>query len=110
MDSNTASRYQELVLKGEVESVRKHEIPVDMALVGDKDYPIKGATDFVSNQVDPNTGSLRLRAVFPNENGSLSAGQFGRIPCCADQQRRTRHSWSPTRPSAPARDNGSSWW
>jgi multidrug efflux pump subunit AcrA (membrane-fusion protein) len=79
VDQNTASRYQDLVLKGEVESPRKDEIPADMAVVGDVDFAVKGVIDFVSNQFDPNTGSVRLRAVFPNDNGTLVAGLFGRV-------------------------------
>jgi RND family efflux transporter MFP subunit len=79
VDENSARHYQELVAKGDVQAARRNEIPVDMAMVGETEFPIKGVVDFVSNQLDPNTGSIRLRAVFPNENGSLSAGLFGRI-------------------------------
>jgi RND family efflux transporter MFP subunit len=79
VDENSAIRYEQRVEKGEVKSLRKNDVPVAMALVGDTDFPIQGVTDFVSNQIDPNTGSMRMRAVFPNENGSLVAGMFGRI-------------------------------
>lgn len=78
VDENTAQRYQSLVDKGEVPSARKTEIPVEMAR-GNEDYNIKGHIDFLSNQLDPNTGSIRLRAVFPNEDNKLLAGEFGRI-------------------------------
>lgn len=30
----------------------------------------------VDNQIDPNTGTIRLRAVFPNEDGALFPNQF----------------------------------
>ena len=79
VDENSARRYQEKVQKGEVKSLPQNNISVTMALTGDQDFAFSGATDFVSNQVDPNTGSIRVRAVFPNDTGSLLAGMFGRI-------------------------------
>ena len=79
VDENSARRYELLVQKGVVKSFRTSDIPVTMGYSGESDFPVKGATNFVSNQVDPNTGSIRLRAVFPNENGALIAGMFGRI-------------------------------
>jgi RND family efflux transporter MFP subunit len=79
VDENTARHYQELVAKGDVQAARKDEIPIAMSLAGDKSFPTEGVIDFVSNQLDPNTGSIRVRAVFPNKSGSLLAGLFGRI-------------------------------
>jgi RND family efflux transporter MFP subunit len=38
-----------------------------------------GTINFVDNQVNPNTGTIRLRGVFPNPNGSLKPGLFVRI-------------------------------
>jgi RND family efflux transporter MFP subunit len=35
--------------------------------------------DFVDNRVDPNTGTLRARGVFPNADHSLSPGFFARL-------------------------------
>ena len=35
--------------------------------------------DFVDNQVDKSTGTLRLRGVLDNPQGLLSAGMFARI-------------------------------
>jgi RND family efflux transporter MFP subunit len=79
VDENTAVRYQQLVLKGEVKSVRQSEIAVQMSLQSDTQFPFQGVIDFMANQADPNTGSVRLRAVFPNDNDVLVAGQFGRV-------------------------------
>jgi RND family efflux transporter MFP subunit len=79
VDQNTALRYQELVKSGKVQSPRDTEIPIHMGLGDDKGFGIAGVIDFVSNQLDPSTGSIRLRAVFSNDDGKLSAGLFGRI-------------------------------
>ncbi len=45
----------------------------------DGEYPFKGVLDFVDNQVDPQTGTIRVRAVFPNKEGALFPGLFARV-------------------------------
>ncbi|HEY1377839.1 MAG TPA: efflux transporter periplasmic adaptor subunit, partial [Gemmataceae bacterium] len=55
-----------------------------MGLQGEDGYPHQGTVNFVNNQVNPTTGSISVRGVFPNpkpENGSrvLSPGMFARI-------------------------------
>ncbi len=39
-------------------------------------YEHAGVIDFVDNSVDPRTGTVTIRAVFPNPNVLLSPGQF----------------------------------
>lgn len=79
VDENTAEKVRELVAEGKIKKVEGSNDPIDMALGSDKDFSYKGTVDFVSNQLDPNTATIRVRAVFPNENGFLAAGMFGRI-------------------------------
>jgi RND family efflux transporter MFP subunit len=81
VDQNTAQQAQNLVREGKIKSARKGEYPVGMTVeVGnDETFPIAGTIDYVSNQLDPNTGSIQVRAVFPNEDGTLLAGLFARI-------------------------------
>lgn len=52
---------------------------VFMGLAIDEGYPHAGVVDFVDNTVDVNTGTLRLRAVFPNPEKILQPGLFARI-------------------------------
>jgi RND family efflux transporter MFP subunit len=35
--------------------------------------------DFVDNQIDPNTGTIRARAIFDNKDQLLTPGVFGKI-------------------------------
>ena len=42
-------------------------------------YPRKGAFFAIDRQVDGNTGTLRVVAVFPNPDGLLRPGQFARV-------------------------------
>jgi Membrane-fusion protein len=43
----------------------------------------------VDNQIDPNTGTVRLKAVFPNDDGELFPNQFVNAACCGRQTRGT---------------------
>jgi RND family efflux transporter MFP subunit len=81
VDQNTLQRVQNLVREGKLKAAREKEVPVEMGVgVGsDQDYPIRGVIDYISNQVDANTGTLQVRAFFPNDDLSLFAGLFARI-------------------------------
>jgi RND family efflux transporter MFP subunit len=81
VDQNTAQQVQTLVREGKIKSARKGKIPVGMTVeVGNEEaFPIAGTIDYVSNQLDPNTGSIQVRAVFPNDDETLVAGLFARI-------------------------------
>jgi RND family efflux transporter MFP subunit len=39
-------------------------------------YPEKGKLDFIDNQVDPNTGTIAVRAIFENPDGFLLPGAY----------------------------------
>lgn len=42
-------------------------------------YNYKGVQDFYDNKVDESTGTITLRATFPNPDNALLQGDFGRI-------------------------------
>jgi multidrug efflux system membrane fusion protein len=50
-----------------------------MGLATDKDYPHQGYIDFVDNQINPTSGTIRGRAVFDNTDGDFIPGLFARI-------------------------------
>jgi len=52
---------------------------VMVALSNEDEPSLRGKLDFLSNRLDPGTGTLRARAVLPNPGGLLKAGMFGRI-------------------------------
>ncbi len=54
-------------------------IPVYLALMDEDAYPHVGSVDYVDPRVDPATGTLSVRAIFPNTDGFLRAGMFVRI-------------------------------
>jgi membrane fusion protein (multidrug efflux system) len=50
-----------------------------LTLPDDSVYPQGGRLDFVDRAVDPRTGTLALRASFPNPAGLLQPGQYARL-------------------------------
>lgn len=58
---------------------------VVMQNVGQKDFPYNGYINFIDNQINPSTGTLRVRAVFADDSkiNQLRAGAFARIKLAA---------------------------
>jgi membrane fusion protein (multidrug efflux system) len=52
--------------------------PVRLRLGDGRDYPIEGRLQFTDVTVDQNTGSVTLRAIFPNPRGELLPGMYVR--------------------------------
>lgn len=71
--------YQRAVQRGELPSTRDNKTLVAAHLVDEEDWPHQGTMDFVDNVVDRGSGTIRGRAVFPNRDGLITPGQFGRI-------------------------------
>lgn len=53
--------------------------PVELRLVNGQIYGEEGTIETISGQVDPTTGTVSFRAIFPNPNRLLSNGNSGRI-------------------------------
>jgi RND family efflux transporter MFP subunit len=53
--------------------------PLQLGLADEDGYPHEGKIDFVDNQVDPGTGTMRMRGVFPNADRRLTPGLFARV-------------------------------
>ena len=52
---------------------------VHMGLADEPGFPHEGKVDFIDNQLNPQTGSIRMRAVFDNPKGEFTPGLFTRI-------------------------------
>lgn len=65
----------------EKHSARSAEIPIYMGLANEEGYPHKGLLDFAESGVDPDTGTLQMRGVFPNpeQPPKLVPGLFARV-------------------------------
>lgn len=58
---------------------RIEHIPVQMGTGTAGSTPFNGHLQLIDNQVDARSGTVRVRAVFDNADGSLMPGQFARI-------------------------------
>jgi RND family efflux transporter MFP subunit len=81
--------YKRLIQKGEVESARNNSVAVEGQLMDEKDWPLKGTIDFVDNQYDRSSGTIRVRASFPNKDLFITPGQFGRVRVPMSQEKPT---------------------
>ena len=79
VDEYTALRVQQLAREGKSDSPRDDGYPVSLGLATEEGYPHLGAIDFEDNQVNPKTGTIRVRGVFPNKEQVLVPGLFGRV-------------------------------
>lgn len=57
----------------------QHLPPVALVLSDQSTYPTRGKVDVVAGQFDRTTGSVTLRATFPNADGLLRSGNTGTI-------------------------------
>jgi RND family efflux transporter MFP subunit len=79
VDERTVQRVGPLVRDGKAESAADMEWPVALGLATEEGFPHQGTINFVDNQVNPKTGTLRARGVFPNKKERLSPGFFARV-------------------------------
>ncbi len=79
VDERTVQRIQQLVHEGKLKSNEEADIPVWLGLAAEDGFPHLGTISFVDNQVNPRTGTLRVRGVFLNTDGALVPGYFARV-------------------------------
>jgi membrane fusion protein, multidrug efflux system len=78
-DEQAILKYQQLARQGGQENLRGGKWPCEIELANQTGFPQKGVLDFVDNQIDPATGTLRVRGVFSNPDRVLQPGFFARI-------------------------------
>ena len=88
VDERSALRYRAMQAQGRRQSNQGGSIPAWMGLADEEGFPRAGHLDFGDNQLNPETGSLRIRAVFSNPEGNASPGFFAkvRIPGAGDYE------------------------
>jgi RND family efflux transporter MFP subunit len=58
---------------------RKGDAVARVGFAGEDGYPHEAALDFLDNRVDPQTGTLKVRAVLKNPDGLWGHGLFARV-------------------------------
>ena len=79
VDERSALKYRDMIRTGQRASALDGSIPAEMGLANQPDFPHHGVVDFVDNQLDPGTGTIRARGVFPNPDRLMAPGFFARV-------------------------------
>jgi RND family efflux transporter MFP subunit len=79
MDERSYLKYTQLWRGGLLPDSRDEKIPVCLGLENETGFPHWGHLDFIDNRLDPDTGTMTGRAIFPNPDLTLTPGLFARI-------------------------------
>ncbi|MCY1422738.1 Efflux pump periplasmic linker BepF [compost metagenome] len=74
-DERVFLKYSQLARQGQ----RGQTTPVYLGLSNEDGNPHLGQMNFLDNQVNPKTGTIRGRAVFDNRDGSFTPGLYARL-------------------------------
>jgi membrane fusion protein, multidrug efflux system len=69
-------RLRRQIDSGQLKTEGKNEIAVDLILEDGSPYPLPGKLKFTDMTIAPTTGTMMLRAVFPNPDHLLAPGMF----------------------------------
>jgi multidrug efflux system membrane fusion protein len=78
-DEQSYLRYSQMARAGERPSSRDHGNPVQVGLANEEGFPHAGTVDFIDNQLNSQTGTIRARAVLDNKEGLYTPGMFARV-------------------------------
>jgi RND family efflux transporter MFP subunit len=85
-DEQTYLRYASRARSSGGTNWRTARLPVYLGLANESGFPHEGRLDFVDNQVDPKSGTIRTRAVFSNRSRALTPGLFARVKLVGTQK------------------------
>jgi RND family efflux transporter MFP subunit len=71
--------YQRAVVAGKLPSTRDNATIIQTRLPDEQDWPHAGTMNFVDNQLDAGSGTIRARAILDNKDLFITPGQFGRL-------------------------------
>jgi multidrug efflux system membrane fusion protein len=78
-DEQTYLKYTMLARSGDRPSSRDKQNPVFVGLANEEGFPHEGYVDFVDNQLNPESGTIRARAVLSNKERYFTPGLFARV-------------------------------
>ncbi|MDB5388829.1 MAG: mexA [Planctomycetaceae bacterium] len=78
-DERTILQMRRSVEQGKLKAAPDFEAKVEVALAGEENFSLHGKINWVDNQIDPGTGTLRSRVAIENPNLLLSPGMFVRL-------------------------------
>lgn len=78
-DVDERTLLRQLLRESVLPATRKEKVTVQIGLVDEEGFPHRGTVNFVDNKLDPNTGTLWMRAVFENPSRPIHPGMFVRV-------------------------------
>lgn len=79
IDEDAYLKFTDLVRAKKLGDDDGGKIPVQMELADETNFPHRGHIESFDNHLNPDTGSILLRAVFQNDDGGVVPGLFARI-------------------------------
>ena len=79
-------RFRKQVREGKRVDYLNDVVPLDLALSDEGGFPHHGRVDYADPGVDPTTGTVTARGIFPNPDGAIIPGLFVRIRCALEQR------------------------
>src|SRR4029077_20321511 len=79
VDERSLLALQEMIREGKMAYSENAKQPIEMKLANETGFIHNGFIDFVDNQVDPSTGTVRARGVFPNKDGFMRPGLYVQV-------------------------------
>ena len=79
IDEDAYLKFNNLAYAKKLEANGDGRIPVELQLGDEQDFPHQGYIESFDNRLDPNTGSILVRAVFDNANDRIVPGLFAHI-------------------------------
>jgi multidrug efflux system membrane fusion protein len=70
---------EDTYLRVAAQAQQGHPVSVKVGLANESGFPHDGKLEFVDNQLDTKTGSVRMRATFANADKALVPGLFARV-------------------------------
>jgi RND family efflux transporter MFP subunit len=71
--------YAEMRRRGIAPKSHVGTLPVFVGLSNEQGYPHVGVLDFSDNEISTSTGTIAMRAIFPNKDRALFPGLFARV-------------------------------
>jgi RND family efflux transporter MFP subunit len=79
VDENSLLKFNALARAKQITTNGDGAVPVELQLADEEGFPHKGHIESFDNKLDPQTGSILLRAVVPNPDGRIVPGLFARL-------------------------------
>lgn len=79
VDEHSLLKFNALARARKDAGATEERVPVELQLADEDTFAHKGHIESMDNRLDAGTGSILLRAVFPNTDGRIVPGLFARI-------------------------------